>query len=90
MCLLYAQYEVVLGYSLQDHKCRHLVDFEGAWQGLIQTVQWVFSSSIPPDIVTMSHPPFLSPHWRVGPHAPIVECIITYKVGDCGICPLGL
>ncbi len=56
------------------------MDFEGAWQGTVQTVQWMFSSSMPPDIITLMQPPYLTPEWRAGPHLDTVECIITYRV----------
>lgn len=56
------------------------MDFEGAWSGLVQTVQFVFASSIPSDILTLTQPPFLTPGWRQGPHPQNLECVVYYKV----------
>ena len=54
------------------------MDFDGSWAGLVHSVQFIFSLSIPSDIVSLSQPPFLSPGWRTGLPNP-VDCIIYYK-----------
>ena len=65
---------------MQDQKWKYLVDFEGKWSGLVESVQFVFSSSIPSDIVTLTQPPYLTPGWRKGPRPHQLECIVNYKV----------
>ena len=45
----------------------------------LQEVQLVFSSSIPADIISLSHPPYVMEDWRKG-EAEEVKCLVCYKV----------
>ena len=73
------------------HMWKYLVDFEGVWSGLVESVQFVFSSSIPSDIVTLTQPPYLTPGWRTGTRPQLLDCIINYKVRGCeGVIPTGI